>query len=126
MSTPTTRFQIPLLVNSGATEHLFISIYPSSGLQKVGWSAAVSHFRLPDRQAPFSSCTSCSKKQKSHRQVASGGGILELLVMILEYLAPGARRRTHTAGTTEASLLSLLDVEIHLMRVQKWALEVNV
>ena len=49
-------------------------------------------------------------KQKSHRQVDSGGGILELLAMILEYLAPGARRRTRTAGTTEASLLGLLDV----------------
>jgi len=66
-----------------------------------------------------------AQKQKSHRQVYSGGGILELLVMILDYLAPGARRRTHTAGTTEASLLSLLDVETHSFRVQKGALEVN-
>jgi hypothetical protein len=33
--------------------------------------------------------------------------------MILEYLAPGARRRRHTAGTTEAGLLGLLDVIIH-------------
>jgi len=46
--------------------------------------------------------------------------------MILEYLAPGARRRTHTAGTTEASLLGLLDVGNHLMRVQKRRFEVNV
>jgi hypothetical protein len=30
--------------------------------------------------------------------------------MILDYSAPGARRRRHTAGTTEASLLDLLDV----------------
>ena len=45
--------------------------------------------------------------------------------MILEYLAPGARRRTHTAGTTEASLLGLLDVENHILRVQKGAFEVN-
>ena len=45
--------------------------------------------------------------------------------MILEYLAPGARRRTHTAGTTEASLLSLLDVEHHDPKVQKGVFEVN-
>ncbi len=45
--------------------------------------------------------------------------------MILDYLAPGARRRTHTAGTTEASLLGLLDVENHILRVQKGAFEVN-
>ena len=45
--------------------------------------------------------------------------------MILEYLAPGARRRTHTAGTTEASLLGLLDVEHHGSKVQKGVFEVN-
>jgi len=45
--------------------------------------------------------------------------------MNLEYLAPGARRRTHTAGTTEASLLSLLDVGNHGIRVQKGDCEVN-
>jgi hypothetical protein len=45
--------------------------------------------------------------------------------MILEYLAPGARRRTHTAGTTEASLLGLLDVGIHGRRVLKQGGEVN-
>jgi hypothetical protein len=45
--------------------------------------------------------------------------------MILEYLAPGARRRTHTAGTTEASLLGLLDVEHHDSKVQKGVFEVN-
>jgi hypothetical protein len=45
--------------------------------------------------------------------------------MILEYLAPGARRRTSTAGTTEASLLGLLDVGNHLIRVQKRNFEVN-
>jgi hypothetical protein len=39
--------------------------------------------------------------------------------MILEYLAPGARRRTHTAGTTEASLLGLLDVGNHGMKILK-------
>ena len=49
-----------------------------------------------------------------------------MLVMILEYLAPGARRRTHTAGTTEAGLLGLLDVEHHLSKVQKGVFEVNV
>jgi len=64
-------------------------------------------------------------KQKSHRQVYSGGGILELLAMILEYLAPGARRRTHTAGTTEASLLGLLDDGNHGIRVLKPGSEVN-
>ena len=48
-----------------------------------------------------------------------------MLVMILEYLAPGARRRTHTAGTTEASLLGLLDVEHHGSKVQKGVFEVN-
>ena len=48
-----------------------------------------------------------------------------MLVMILEYLAPGARRRTHTAGTTEAGLLGLLDVEQHLSKVQKGVFEVN-
>ena len=45
--------------------------------------------------------------------------------MILEYLAPGARRRTHTAGTTEAGLLGLLDVEHHRSKVQKGVFEVN-
>ena len=45
--------------------------------------------------------------------------------MILEYLAPGARRRRHTAGTTEASLLGLLDVEYHDSKVQKGVFEVN-
>jgi hypothetical protein len=56
-----------------------------------------------------------STQKKSHRQVVSGGGILELLVMILDELAPGARRRTHTAGTTEASPLGLLDVRNHVI-----------
>ena len=45
--------------------------------------------------------------------------------MNLECLAPGARRRTHTAGTTEASLLGLLDVEHHGSKVQKGEFEVN-
>ena len=45
--------------------------------------------------------------------------------MILEDLAPGARRRTHTAGTTEASLLGLLDVENHRLRVQNDSPKVN-
>ena len=48
-----------------------------------------------------------------------------MLVMILEYLSPGARRRTHTAGTTETSLLGLLDVEHHDSKVQKGVFEVN-
>jgi hypothetical protein len=39
--------------------------------------------------------------------------------MILEDLAPGARRRRRTAGTTEASLLGLLDVKIHRIRILK-------
>jgi len=33
--------------------------------------------------------------------------------MILEVQPPGARRRTRTAGTTEAGLLGLLDVRNH-------------
>jgi hypothetical protein len=45
--------------------------------------------------------------------------------MILEDLAPGARRRTHTAGTTEASLLGLLDVGFHGTRILKQGEEVN-
>jgi hypothetical protein len=45
--------------------------------------------------------------------------------MILDYLAPGARRRTHTAGTTEAGLLGLLDVKKHAAKVQKRRWEVN-
>jgi hypothetical protein len=45
--------------------------------------------------------------------------------MILEYLVPGARRRTHTAGTTEASLLGLLDVGNHDTKIQKRTFEVN-
>ena len=45
--------------------------------------------------------------------------------MILEDLAPGARRRTHTAGTTEASLLGLLDVENHGLRLLKGRVDVN-
>jgi len=45
--------------------------------------------------------------------------------MILEDLAPGARRRTDTAGTTEASLLGLLDVENHTGRLSKQGEEVN-
>src|SRR5579864_3326585 len=45
--------------------------------------------------------------------------------MILDDLAPGARRRTHTAGTTEASLLGLLDVGIHGRRILKQGEEVN-
>ena len=48
-----------------------------------------------------------------------------MLAMILEYLGPGARRRTHTAGTTEASLLGLLDVGNHGIRVLKPGPEVN-
>ena len=40
-------------------------------------------------------------------------------------LAPGARRRTHTAGTTKASLLGLLDVENHVSKVQKEVFEVK-
>lgn len=46
--------------------------------------------------------------------------------MNLECLAPGARRRTRTAGTTETSLLGLLDVENHGLKVQKGVFEVNV
>jgi hypothetical protein len=45
--------------------------------------------------------------------------------MILEYLGPCARRHTHTAGTTEAGLLGLLDVVIHGTRVLKRGCEVN-
>ena len=48
-----------------------------------------------------------------------------MLAMILEYLAPSARRRTRAAGTTEASLLGLLDVEYHDSKVQKGVFEVN-
>ena len=48
-----------------------------------------------------------------------------MLVMILEYSAPGARRRTHTAGTTEAGLLGLLDVGNHEIKVLKQGSEVN-
>ena len=48
-----------------------------------------------------------------------------MLAMILEYMAPGARRRTHTAGTTEAGLLGLLDVGNHEIRVLKECFEVN-
>ena len=40
--------------------------------------------------------------------------------MVLEYLAPGARRRRHTAGTTEASLLGLLDVGNHGFKGTEW------
>jgi hypothetical protein len=65
------------------------------------------------------------QNKKSHRRSRSGGGILELLVMILEDLAPGARRRRHTAGTTEASLLGLLDVGNHRVRVQNGRTKVN-
>jgi hypothetical protein len=45
--------------------------------------------------------------------------------MVLEYLAPGARRRRHTAGTTEASLLGLLDVGNHRFRVLNGRAHVN-
>jgi hypothetical protein len=45
--------------------------------------------------------------------------------MILEDLAPGARRRTHTAGTTDASLLGLLDVGNHGIKVQNGSSKVN-
>jgi hypothetical protein len=45
--------------------------------------------------------------------------------MILEDLAPGARRRTHTAGTTDASLLGLLDGENHRFKVQNGRSKVN-
>src|SRR5216683_6753976 len=45
--------------------------------------------------------------------------------MILEYMAPGARRHTRTAGTTEAGLLGLLDVGNHEIRVQKDGSKVN-
>jgi hypothetical protein len=45
--------------------------------------------------------------------------------MILEDLAPGARRRTHTAGTTDASLLGLLDDGNHRFKVQNGRSKVN-
>jgi hypothetical protein len=45
--------------------------------------------------------------------------------MILEYLAPGARRRTRATDTTEAGLRSLLEVESHGSKVQKERCEVN-
>jgi hypothetical protein len=45
--------------------------------------------------------------------------------MILEYWVPGARRRRHTAGTTEASLLGLLDVRNHVLKIQGVRAEVN-
>ena len=48
-----------------------------------------------------------------------------MLAMILEDLAPGARRRTHTAGTTEASLLGLLDVGNHDIKVLNQGSEVK-
>ena len=64
-------------------------------------------------------------KQKSHRQFGSGGGILEFPAKILEYLVPGARRRAHTAGTTEAGLLGLLDVRNHGIKVQNGVAKVN-
>jgi len=128
-------------------EVLFISIYPAPNLQQSGRLADISLFCL--HGCRLHSCSErpglagawsrrkvldrlhsvpgiFAPKTKTHRQIASGGGFLELLVMILEYLAPGARRRTHTAGTTEASLLGLLDVGNHLMRVQKRRFEVNV
>ena len=41
------------------------------------------------------------------------------MIRYLELQPPGARRHTHTAGTTEASLLGLLDVETHAIRVLK-------
>ena len=128
-------------------EVLFISIYPAPNLQQSGRLADISLFCLYGCR--LHSCSErpglagawirrkvldrlhsvpgiLAPKTKNHRQIASGGGILELLVMILEYLAPGARRRTHTAGTTEeASLLGLLDVGNHLIRVQKRRFEVN-
>jgi hypothetical protein len=40
-------------------------------------------------------------------------------------LVPRARRQTDTAGTTETSLLGLLDVEIHGSSVLKGDCEVN-
>jgi len=45
--------------------------------------------------------------------------------MILEYSAPGARRHTHAAGTTDASLLGLLDVGNHKARIVNHGSEVN-
>jgi hypothetical protein len=45
--------------------------------------------------------------------------------MILEYSAPGARRRTHTAGATEAGPLGLLDVGNHELKVLKQGSQVN-
>jgi hypothetical protein len=76
-------------------------------------------------KSPIMSFMHPAFQKKSHRQSWSGGGILELLVMILEDLAPCARRRTHAAGTTEASLLGLLDVGFHGTRVLKQGEEVN-
>jgi hypothetical protein len=35
------------------------------------------------------------------------------MIRYLELQPPGARRHTRTAGTTEASLLGLLDIAVH-------------
>src|SRR6266550_3012732 len=125
-STPATTFQIALPASSRTMEVLFISIYPATNLQQSGRLADISLFCLygcrlhscserPGLAGAWSRRKVLDRlhsvpgifapKTKTHRQIASGGGFLELLVMILEYLAPGARRRTHTAGTTEAILV---------------------
>jgi hypothetical protein len=48
-----------------------------------------------------------------------------MAAMILEDLAPGARRHTHTAGTTNTSLLGLLDVRNHGIKIQNGGSKVN-
>src|ERR1019366_5307966 len=39
--------------------------------------------------------------------------IARFMIRYLELQPPGARRHTHTAGTTEAGLLGLLDIAVH-------------
>jgi hypothetical protein len=87
--------------------------------------AVDSLFRLPHRQAPFTSQISPPKNKNP-----TAGVFQRWDPRIARYdsrvLAPGARRRTHTAGTTEASLLSLLDVRNHATKIPNEAIEVNV
>ena len=74
--------EIAVLRNIDNLDIRFITF--NQALTPIGWWAAISFlpdlFRMRLGVVP--------PKQKSHRQVSSGGGILELLGMILEYQVP--------------------------------------
>src|SRR4029077_1657615 len=104
---------------------LFISNYPASCLsQLVGWPWSLFSARRIGRLRSIPGPRGLKTK------IPPPGLFQRWDPRIARYdsrvLAPGARRRTHTAGTTEASLLSLLDVRNHASKIPKVAIEVNV